>query len=168
LSSGDSTISTSYSGGSYFANYAASGSTSSGYFAGTASQSTVFYLTPNTRLVAFGDADGTMSFSGLGEHNAYVRIRASIADWSGSAGYQEYSNRVEANSLGQPYTHFADHINLSLANSTNKQMTGYLEFTTEVNSNTATPPIPEPETWAMMLGGLAALAAVARRRQKQA
>ncbi|MBI3229782.1 MAG: PEP-CTERM sorting domain-containing protein [Burkholderiales bacterium] len=168
VSAGDSSVSVNYSGGGYFANYAVAGTTASGNFSGYSSQSIVFYLTPKTRLVVFGDAEASLQFSGQREARGFAYSYASLSNWTDSGHDVNYSGLIDGDSSWIKDKHISEHFSINMDNNADHQITGYMNLSAQVNATSGPAPIPEPETWAMMLGGLAALAAVARRRQKQA
>ncbi len=168
VNAGVTRVSASYSGGSYFADFAAAGSTTVGSFHGYTSQSIVFYLTPKTRLVVFGDAQASLQFSGQGDARGFAYSAASLSNWTDSGGDVSYSGLIEGDSSWIRDKQITEHFSINMNNNADHQITGYMNLSAQVNGSSGPAPIPEPETWAMMLGGLAALAALARRRRKQA
>lgn len=132
--------------------------------------SSYFVLSPNTGLEVSFDSSISLTRSPLSHWDAgnYVQANVLVYDywWSQNVGAGSFSDLNRASPQ-----HIADssHHVLRFDNNHNYSMTGVLSTTTIVSMSDEgfAAPVPEPETYAMMLGGLAMLGALARRRRRQ-
>lgn len=83
---------------------------------------------------------------------------------SDNNGYLSQVNR----SSGFGGASFSDFLYVSFANLTGSAMTGYFSAETNVSGYSNVTPVPEPETWAMLLAGLGLVGGMAKRRRKTA
>lgn len=136
-----------------------------------------FVLTPHTRLEYFGVASGSANNDGrdMPPGDAYQRMFTIV-----TASVTPNGRQSDTGADGDPFNHYYgsvgvrkaagnfalnDNFLLNYVNNGNTDLIGKVELTTYVFGSTYVPAVPEPETYAMMLGGIAVLGALARRRK---
>ena len=134
-----------------------------------------FFLGNNTALLitanATVSAENTVGFDGVYSESAYSSLSLSIsgAGPTGS-GSQSFSDGISTGIWGWAGT---DTQNRTMAaaflNTSGGDLYGYLTMQANVSgsSSVVSTPVPEPETYAMMLAGLGALGFIGRRRKQQ-
>jgi hypothetical protein len=134
-----------------------------------------FFLGNNTALLitanATVSAENTVGFDGVYSESAYSSLSLSIsgAGPTGS-GSQSFSDGISTGIWGWAGT---DTQNRTMAaaflNTSGGDLFGTLSMQASVSgsSSVVSTPVPEPETYAMMLAGLGALGFIGRRRKQQ-
>jgi PEP-CTERM motif len=142
--------------------------TQSGYFGGISSISTGFTLSPNSLLVLSGYIAGNTYSARPGDPNFTAEGHAQLSI-SGitlpNNGGQQFAN-ISRDWYLYSNSSSSEHFSLAFANGDSNAIDGTLFAQAQIFGYSPAAPVPEPETWAMMLGGLAALGAVARRRRQ--
>jgi hypothetical protein len=160
----------SYSGG-VFGSLASNGQTNDqGSYSANQSFNTSFVLSPKTILVYFGEISGTVSSAVPYYQNTQSSASASL-NGSLLPGYGGQQSSSINNSLYNYYggsNQFNQSFTLSFVNGNAVELNGNFSANTSTygsNSIAAARAVPEPETYAMMLAGLAGLGFVARRKK---
>lgn len=134
-----------------------------------------FFLGNNTALLittnATVTAENTVGFDGMYSESSSASLSLIIsgAGPTGS-GSQSFSDSLSTSISGWAGT---DTQNRTMAaaflNTSGGDLYGYLQMQASVNgySSVVSTPVPEPETYAMMLAGLGALGFIGRRRKQQ-
>ena len=128
-----------------------------------------FTLSANTLLLVYGNSIVDTPASFIGQYpNRYSEagVLVSLRDTShlpnGTDQFTYFSQSV-ANYAGT--SHAASDFNLAFINETQAVLHGKFNISTSVYSNVT--PVPEPETYLMMLAGLGLTAGIARQRARR-
>lgn len=136
-----------------------------------------FELTPHTRLEYFGNASARAKNDGTGHSDgnpssAYsstvlqVNLTANGQQGGGSGdspAHHYFASTGIGAVMGE--NHLNENFSIRYENTNDQAFNGKLQLSTYVYGTA--PAVPEPETYAMMLGGLALVAAYARRRRSK-
>lgn len=125
-----------------------------------------FILSPYTMVIfmAQGAIAATPTTGSATEHDSTAaQLGMYVSD--NDNGYTGYLSRVHRGS-GYGGASFSDLLYVSFANLTGSAINGYFSAETSVFGYSSVTPVPEPETYAMLLAGLGLVAGVARRRRK--
>lgn len=145
-----------------------------GRFAAYLTQQETFTLTPHTRIEYFG----TYSIRAMGDgrelaggNRAESELRSQVyADvheyWPFVLQPENYFFKDAVVRGGVGASAFSGNFIVRFDNRTANAVTGVFNLRVVADGNTPVAQVPEPETYAMMLGGLALLGALARRRQR--
>ncbi len=123
-----------------------------------------FQLTPKTLLVYFGDVSETADRNATGSNYTGASVSAQIVELNSAGGFNQNSNFYRGVSLygdltsGRLDTTFV----LSVINDNAVAINGFVYMQTYLDGTVSA--VPEPETYAMMLGGLVLLSVLAKRR----
>ena len=134
-----------------------------------------FFLGNNTALLitanATVSAENTVGFDGVYSESAYSSLSLSISGTGPTgSGSQSFSDGISTGIWGWAGT---DTQNRTMAaaflNTSGGDLFGTLSMQASVSgsSSVVSTPVPEPETYAMMLAGLGALGFIGRRRKQQ-
>lgn len=161
----------SYSGGN-FGSASSSGQVNEvGSFGASQSFTANFTLSPKTLLLFFGHLSGSAAAGSYYDQSTYSSASASLSGslLPGGIGYQ--NSQISANAASYYYNNSYDtSFTLSFVNGGSSDLGGSWNLATSTSGNNYSgfaQPVPEPETYAMMLAGLTLLGAVVRRRQQQ-
>lgn len=145
---------------------------SSGSYA-TGPSDAVFTLSPHTTLSvsAFGLVNASTS-GGSQYEQSQSTVYLSLSNLDGSqfsqAGQSAYASSSFDGKLytGESQSFSGVPLTVSLRNDTDTAWTGFFQASAGTYGLSVIAPVPEPATWAMMLGGLGLVGAVARRRRR--
>lgn len=164
-SAGFSAASTSGSFGDFYTKGYQSGV---GSFSADSGMNATFTLSANTVLVFYGNIGGHASGPAPWDQNHQASSHASFGFYGPTLPNNGGTQYAAINRDWNTYygaTGSFENFTLSFVNGQQQATTGYLWASmksTGTNVNAA--PVPEPETWGMLLAGLALTGAVARRR----
>lgn len=160
-----------YSGGTFGSLYTSGQINDVGNYSAAQSFSTGFTLAPKTLLVVFGHMSGKAVGGMYWDQNASSSADISLSGYlTPYGGYQSSQVSASAYTYYGGASQFDREFGLSFINGTSTELSGNFRVSTSVdgvNNIAAAAPVPEPETWAMLLGGLALLGAIARRRKQE-
>ena len=133
-----------------------------------------FTITPNTGIIFTTSFAGTASTTvgRVGNDSEYASAQGNLSiNLNEANGGQYYSGNknayanyiFSAGSYAGQTNSFAGAVQLSYANFTSIPVTGFIYASASAYTQSSLP-VPEPETWALMLAGLGTLVFVARRR----
>ena len=162
----------SYSGGIFGALASSGQANEQGNYNTFQSFNTSFTLTPKTLLVFFGRISGRaesgLSFAQNSNSSAAISFSGNLLP--NGSGFQSSSINDSANSfIFSNSNQFDKQFSLSFINGNAVELTGNFSATTSIsgiNNDTFPAPIPEPETYAMLLAGLSIMGVMARRRTR--
>ncbi|MEN9865925.1 MAG: hypothetical protein RL748_1515 [Pseudomonadota bacterium] len=141
--------------------------TQGGYFGANNTLFTNFTLSANTAFVLSGNISGNVysisPASSIVESRAFLTIYGNTLPDNGGQQSASIDRAWNLDGNSGSFEHFS----LAFANGNANPLEGQLFAQTQSIGYLPTTAVPEPESWAMMLGGLAALGVVARRRQRQ-
>jgi PEP-CTERM motif len=169
IGDGNASADASYSGDNFGSLFSAGQVSNLGNFGASQSFSSSFTLAPNTLLLVLGRMSGKV-VGGM-YYDQYASSSASISlsgNLTSSGGYQSSQFYTGANTLFSGSSQYNSEFGLSFINGTTSEITGSYSVATSVEGvNNVVPavPVPEPETYAMMLAGLGLLGFVARRKK---
>ena len=134
-----------------------------------------FELTPYTRLEYFGSASASAKNDGTGhsDGNPFSAYSSTVlqanltpnGQQGGGMGDDPANHYFASVGIGSAMgeNQFSESFSIRYENTNHQAFNGKLQLSTYVYGTA--PAVPEPETYAMMLGGLALLTAYARRRR---
>lgn len=136
--------------------------------------SNAFTLSANTLLVISGTANVTASavgFLGFGANSAAANVELTVSGaGGGGGGYQiaaDFISVSDSTYLGNESFNLATGRTLAVSflNLTNGSLNGDLQLSVSAGGVSHANPVPEPETYALMLAGLALIGKLVRRRR---
>lgn len=161
-------ISTPASGGTFGNLYTKGYQSGTGSFSAYSGMNASFTLSANTVLVLFGTIGGHATSGSPWTPNNTATSWA-VFDVTGptlpNGGGIQYAsvNRNWSNEHGPQSSY--ENFTLSYVNGQQQATTGFLSANMSSGARNTAQPVPEPETWGMLLGGLALVGALARRRR---
>ena len=131
------------------------------------SSETAFWLSPHTEIILLGRTQGSISSdNGNSEQGQNGGIGGYVSLTTDYVSGEYFSAYADLNPIGR--TSFNEQFSLRLSNHSDEAIMGHVMsrfYAAATDSGAIPSPVPEPETYAMMLGGLSILAVLARRRK---
>ncbi len=131
-----------------------------------------FTLTPNTIMEYGGILSGQTSignvpFSCGTNCVAFALTTIDSSTWVNGQVSQGYTHEYISAGNANQTTGFSRPFDFAAVNWSTNLATGHFQYKTFASVNVYAQPVPEPETWAMMICGLAVSAMVVRRRKQR-
>ncbi len=138
-----------------------------------------FILSPHTRLEYFGVASGfannngdMLPSTGFQKPMMYTIVSGSLTEkeeHGGGVGDDPFNHFFFSTGIGAQagHTEFNNQFTLNYENLTDADLNGKLRLSTYVYGSSPVAAVPEPETYAMMLAGIAGLGALRRRKMQR-